>query len=96
MKRKAWPLHLWFAIFGFVLFAAAVSILPFILTQQVELQTAFYSFMPASLAFLIAALVDRRIAALGKKLGIVHHGCPRGHVLPVDGCPFCRRDSRYL
>src|SRR6267378_5948242 len=63
-----------------------------------EYQPGYYAVLALGFSLILAAVVDKRIENLQrnleKKLDSRSRGCPRGHVLPVDGCPFCRRDSR--
>ena len=65
-----------------------------------EYQTGYYAVLALGFSLILATVVDKRIENLQrnleKKLDSRSHGCPRGHIWPVDGCPFCRRDSRYL
>lgn len=78
----------------------ALALYPFRLissTQLTEYQAGTYALLSLGVAFLFAAIVDKRIEKLERKIENARsNNCPRGHVLPVDDCPFCRRDSRYL
>ncbi|SRR6266566_9801292 len=65
-----------------------------------EFQTGYYTVLSLGFSVILAAIVDKRVENLErnleKRLDARSRGCPRGHIWPVNGCPFCRRDSRYL
>jgi hypothetical protein len=84
-----------------------IVIAPHALGQPAEWQTAYYSILALGLALVLAALLELGLGGLEAKLDELlakdrksttnpSRGCPRGHMWPVDGCPFCRRDSAYL
>jgi hypothetical protein len=63
-----------------------------------DYQTAHYGILAVVGALIFGGLMEWRLEALGNKIDrlATNRGCPRGHLWPVDGCPFCQRDSRYL
>ena len=70
------------------------------LDQIVQYQAGVYAILTLGFSLVLAAIVDKRIENLERRLerkfDSRSRGCPRGHRWPVDGCPYCRRDSRYL
>jgi len=70
------------------------------LDQIIQYQAGVYAIWTLGFSLILAAIVDKRIEnlerELERKIDSRSRGCPRGHIWPVDGCPFCRRDSRYL
>src|SRR2546426_9540168 len=70
------------------------------LDQIVQYQAGVYAILTLGFWLVLAAIVDKRIEnlerRLERKIDSRSRGCPRGHRWSVDGCPYCRRDSRYL
>ncbi|OLE69826.1 hypothetical protein AUF78_09320 [archaeon 13_1_20CM_2_51_12] len=101
MKPKWWPYSWLLAelLVGAILCAAIV------VAHDVDIislsQITYYSILATALALAIGGIGEWRLEDMRKQLdGLLakrsNLGCPRGHIWPVDGCPFCRRDSRYL
>jgi hypothetical protein len=76
-----------------------VPIIVRIIGRPLDSQTG-YSILAVGLALIIGSLVELRLDILEGKIDELrasrNPGCPRGHIWPVDACPYCRRDSHYL
>jgi hypothetical protein len=100
MKRSKMKSYYLLIIAAIVVLAIDfVADVPHLPSQPYDYQTAHYGLLAVVGALIFGGLVEWRLEIANKKLDrllIINHRCPRGHVWPVEGCPFCRRDSRYL
>ena len=97
MKMKS---YYWLIIGAIVsLVVDFVLDVPHLFDKPFDYQTAHYGILAVAGALIFGGLVEWRLETLNAKIDrllVIGPGCPRGHRWPVDGCPFCVRDSRYL